>query len=193
MFILIKDTIEHVEGAFSNFKTDCEIVWAQVNLPGSKLLNICSVYRPPNAKIDYMHKLQDHMNQVFSKYRNATYISGGDMNLSCIDWVKDTVQPMNKGSTNDTHHCSIFLETMQDLGLSQHCLEITRMASQKTLDLMLTNRPSSVLEVQSLPGMSDHNIVLTKFKLLITRSKVPQRRIFKYDKADWEQVRKATK
>ena len=61
-------------------------------------------------------------------------------------------------------------------------------ASNKTIDLVLTNQPSVVLAVQSLPGMSDHNIVLSSFKLLVTRNKLPQRNIFKYDKADRDKI-----
>ena len=95
-------------------------------------------------------------------------------------------------STNDTKHCSVLLETMNDVGLSQHTMDATRPASGKILDLMLTNRPSSVNEVQSLPGMSDHNIVSASFKLAVSTNKLPQRKIYKYDNAEWDEIREAT-
>ena len=132
------------------------------------------------------------MNDVYSRFRNATYIGGGDLNLSNIDWINQEIVTDQKGSTKDSNHCSIFLEIMKDLGLSQHCLEVTREESQKILDLMLTNRPDTVLDVQSLPGMSDHNIVLSSFKLTTTRARIPQRKVFKYDKADWDHIRNRT-
>ena len=110
-----------------------------------------------------------------------------------VDWINDAILLDQPGSTNDTNQCSIFLDILNDMGLSQHCLEVTRPASNKTLDLILTNQPSVVLDVQSLPGMSDHNIVLSSFKLLVTRNKLPKRKIFKYDKADWDKIRLSTK
>ena len=44
----VREDIEYNENAFENCETDCEIVWAQIKLTGSKLLNIASMYRPPN-------------------------------------------------------------------------------------------------------------------------------------------------
>ena len=193
VFILIKQDIDYIEGAFNGFKTDCEIAWAQVRLPGSKLLNIASMYRPPNSKIEYMKKLQSHLNQVYSKYRNATYIAGGDMNLSCVDWINQTIDTSQSGSINDASHCSTFLEAMNDLGLSQHSLEITREESQKILDLILTNRPDTISDTKSVPGMSDHNVVLSSFNLAAKRVKIPQRKVYKYNKADWDKIRTCAK
>ena len=40
VFILLTEDIEYNENAFENCETDCEIVWPQIKLPGSKLLNI---------------------------------------------------------------------------------------------------------------------------------------------------------
>lgn len=191
VFILLRNDIDYVEGAFDEITTDSEIVWAQLKLPGTKLLNIASAYRPPNSKVEHMSKMQDHLKQVYSKYRNATYIIGGDFNLPSIDWTEDEVVSNSNHSSNDTKTCSIFLDTLNDLGLSQHCKEITRPASQNTLDLMLTNNPGSVIDVTSQPGMSDHNVVLANFKLATGRNRRPQRRIYQYKKADWDQVREA--
>ena len=87
MFILVWDNIDMNEDAFSDLSSDCEIVWAQIKLSDTQLLNIAS--------------------------------------------------PL-----------SIGLLTLKNI-----------------LDLILTNQPSKVTETKSLPGMSDHNIVLTLFKL----------------------------
>ena len=73
---------------------------------------------------------------------------------------------------NSNPACSAFLDMLDDLGLSQHCKEVTCPASQKTLDLMLTNKPGAVTEVKSLPGMSDHNMVCANFILATTRNKL---------------------
>ena len=78
---------------------------------------------------------------------------------------------------------------MNELGLSQHCNDITRPASGKTLDLILTNRPDTVVEVTSSPGMSDHNVVIAKFNLITSRKRQPQRTILKFNQTNWDDIR----
>ena len=98
----------------------------------------------------------------------------------------------NKGNY-DQNHCSAFLELMRELGLTQHVVEVTRDKSSKILDLILTNRPDTLLSTSVGPGMSDHNITIATFDLAPTRKKMPQRQVLKYDKADWDKIRIRTK
>ena len=81
---------------------------------------------------------------------------------------------------------------MNELGLTQHCLDITRPESQNILDLVLTNKPAKVIDVKSLPGMSDHNIVMATFKMSTSCTRLPQRTIYKFDKADWDAIKLKT-
>ena len=192
VFVLVKDDINSLECTFEDLTdNDCEIVWAQIRLPGSKLLNkiIASIYRPPNSSLQTMDKINQNLTTVFSKFRNATYILAGDLDLSCIDWQTETLISNPINDTNDTNHCSSFLDTMNELGLSQHCNDITRPASGKTLDLILTNRPDTVVEVPSSPGMSDHNVVIAKFNLTTSRKRQPQRTILKFNQTNWDDIR----
>ena len=190
VFVLVKDDINSLECTFEDLTdNDCEIVWAQIRLPGSKLLNIASIYRPPNSSLQTMNKINQNLTTVFSKFRNATYILAGDLNLSCIDWQTETLISNPINGTNDTNHCSSFLDTMNELGLSQHCNDITRPASGKTLDLILTNIPDTVVEVTSSPGMSDHNVVIAKFNLITSRKRQPQRTILKFNQTNWDDIR----
>ena len=131
------------------------------------------------------------MFKVFEKYPNCNYICGGDLNLSCIDWVNNIVIHPESG-TKDSNHCMIFMDVVNELGMNQHCNEVTRLESGKVLDLLLSNTPHAVSDVQSLPGMSDHNIVKASFDYKIPRQKMNQRKIYKYNKANWDNVREAT-
>ena len=205
VMILVKEGIDFNEDSLKIFETECEVVWIQVKLPSSKLLNIASVYRPPGSPIGYITKLQNHFHEIYSKYRSATYIVGGDMNLTSVDWVNHSVNlESGRGeeggvSVNgnragyDQNHCSAFLELLREFGLTQHVLEVTRDKSNKILDLILTNQPDDLITTSVEPGMSDHNIVIATFDLAPTRKKCPQRQIFKYDKADWNKIRNRTK
>ena len=57
VFVLVKDDINSLEYTLKDLTdNDCEIVWAQIRLPGSKLLNIASIYRPPNSNLQTMIK-----------------------------------------------------------------------------------------------------------------------------------------
>ena len=192
VFILIREDIQCETEAFDQFSTDLEIVWAQIRMPGMKQLNLASVYRPPNASIEHMNKLKEHLNDVHNHHKKAVFIIGGDMNLTQIDWKNNGIIG-NMPGTNDTNICRVFTEAMDDLGLSQHCYETTRPVSDKILDLILTNQPSKCTAVKSLPGISDHNLILATFKLSHHRMKIPQRKILKYDKADWHKIRENTK
>ena len=56
-----------------------------MKLPGTKLLNIASVYQPPNSKIEQMKKLQGHLREAHAKYKNTTYIMRGNLNLTGVN------------------------------------------------------------------------------------------------------------
>ena len=138
-----------------------------------------------------MEKFHDHLTTVYSKSNNGMYILGGDMNLTCIDWDREIILTEQTNSTRDLNHCTTFLETISEIGVSQHCKIITRPISGKILDLMLTNRPDTVVDVSVYPGMSDHNVVIGTFNLITSRTRKPQRKILKFNQTDWTEVRKA--
>ena len=137
-----------------------------------------------------MHDLQENVRWVQSKFKNATYIMGGDMNLTCIDWVTEKVGKNPLYSTVYISDCEKFVELMNDIGLTQHITKVTRPKSGKTLDLILSNIPYSLTSTESMPGMSDHNYVYSMFNLSPVRTKRTPRKITCYDKANWEEIRK---
>ena len=139
-----------------------------------------------------MNKINQNLTTVLSTFRNATYILVGDLNLSCIDWQTETLISNPINGTYDTNHCSSFLDTMNELGLSQHCNDITSPALGKTLDMILTNRPDTVVEVTSNPGMSDH-VLIAKFNLITSRKMRPQRTILKFDQSNWDDIREGAR
>ena len=93
-------------------------------------------HRQHNSNLEMMTKINQNLTSVFSKFKNATYILANDVNLSCIDWQTETLISNPINGANDTNHGSSFLDTMNELGLSQHCNKITHPSSGKTLDLL---------------------------------------------------------
>ena len=63
---------------------------------------------------------------------------------------------------------------------------------QNLLDLFCCNKPSLVKSITSIPGISDHNIVLADCKLKPSIITKPQRKIYQWLKADWRSLREQT-
>ena len=63
---------------------------------------------------------------------------------------------------------------------------------QNLLDLFCCNKPSLVKSITSIPGISDHNIVLADCKLKLSIITKPQRKIYQWSKADWHSLREQT-
>jgi hypothetical protein len=58
-----------------------------------------------------------------------------------------------------------------------------------TLDLVLTNRPGQVLRTETIPGISDHDIVYTEFDFRPVKLKQKPRIIPLYNKANWNTMK----
>ena len=57
---------------------------------------------------------------------------------------------------------------------------------QNLLDLFCCNKPSLVKTCMSMPGISDHSIVLADCDLNATINKEPPRKVYLWSKADWQ-------
>ena len=77
-----------------------------------------------------------------------------------------------------------------DIELQQMQREPTR--GQNLLDLFCCNKPSLVKACISIPGISDHSIVLADCDLKATINKKPLRKLFQWSKADWQLIKEQT-
>ena len=77
-----------------------------------------------------------------------------------------------------------FTEILDDHNLQQ--LVDTPTRGENILDLFCTNNPTLVSKVSTIPGLSDHSIVLVESTIRPKVSKVKPRNITLYKKADWE-------
>lgn len=78
---------------------------------------------------------------------------------------------MNNNIKRNTQCVSIhekFADILDDNGLTQLVKETTR--GENTLDLIVTNYPSSFRRVETLPGLSDHDIVYSEITVNPIRS-----------------------
>ena len=133
-------------------ETDCEIVWVKLEIPNCPNVYICSYYRPNVSDTDSNIALTTSLERL---PRNCSTYIAGDFNYPGIKWPEATIQP----STPYYNLHADFIDTLHDHGLEQVVTQRTR--EDNTLDLLITNNPSSCKNVTVKPGISDHEIVLT--------------------------------
>ena len=112
----------------------------------------------------------------------------GDFNLPCFNWLEEEILD-GPGKSK----CDLFVNLINEYGLSQHNKDINHPASNNILDLILTNNASSVSHVYCTPGMSDHNAVICVLNILSQYKRQPKRTVFMYNKANWDKIRTETK
>ena len=106
------------------------------------------VYRPPSSPPDSVTRFAD---TVRAAERNSVLI--GDFNIPDIDWGKGTA----KGRSRE------FLDAVEDSLMTQ-MVEFVTHTKGNTLDLVLTNIPERITDVQDVGrlGRSDHVMIMTK-------------------------------
>ena len=82
------------------------------------------------------------------------------------------------------------IEVISEAGLQQMQMEPTR--GQNLLDLSCCKKPSLVKACISIPGISDHSIVLADCDLKATINKKPPRKVYQWSKADWQLIKEQT-
>ena len=79
---------------------------------------------------------------------------------------------------------------MNDHGLEQLVNFPTR--ERNTLDLILTSLPGQFVDIHSPDKLSDHDIVSGTLKIAIPPIKKPRRKVYRYQKGDYESMRAET-
>ena len=75
-----------------NLTTNCEIVWAQINLPDCNKLFIGAYYRPHTNDQLSIEELNLSLCKLESQNSNVTIWLGGDFNAPGIDWQTLTLR-----------------------------------------------------------------------------------------------------
>ena len=93
--------------------------------------------------------------------------------------------PVNKCDT-DREVQQALLDLTIEHGLSQVHVQPTR--GNNLLDLVFTNNPSIVKTSLSVPGISDHAMVVTDIDIIPKHIKQNPRKIYIFSKANWENI-----
>ena len=149
--------------------TDCEIVWSKVKARNKKDIYLCSFYMP-HRNLNDINRLDDSLRQITQCKTGKHIILAGDFNCPDIDWENMSVK---KGAA-DREVQQALLDLSIEHGLTQVHDQPTR--DLNMLDLVFTNNPSTVKTSTSIPGISDHAMILTDIDIIPQYVKQRQRK-----------------
>ena len=158
-------------------ETDCEILWAKINIKGSKVLHVGAYYRPNEGDENSLDQLEASLLRIGNRDENI--LLAGDFNFPGWDWKESKLKHCNQPNLHYR-----FGEILDDRGLVQLVDQPTR--ARNTLDLVITNTPSKVITVDVIPGVSDHDCPLVELDVKPIRRLQKPRKVPMYKKARWD-------
>ena len=170
-----------IADAQPDLTTDCEIVWTKVKARNKKDIYLCSYYMP-HRNLNDIARLEESLKQVTNHKKGKHIILAGDFNCPDINWEKMTV---NKGAA-DREVQQALLDLTTEHGLSQIHDQPTR--DNNLLELVFTNNPSIVKSSTSVPGISDHAMVVTDIDIIPQYIKQKPRKLYIFSKANWDNI-----
>ena len=149
-----------------------------------------SWYRPPGSTSEEFQLFREQLDYIRTHHKGKKLPSVhvlGDFNFKDIDWPD---RLSKSGLTLSQSEGQILIDIMNDHGLEQMVHFPTR--EKNILDLILTTLPGQFQDVHSPDKLSDHDIVSGTLKIYIPPIKKPRRKVYLYQKGDYESMRKDT-
>ena len=126
---------DYVSSCEPELDSNCELVWAKLQIAGQKTLHLGSYYRPNASDSDSLKQLQGSLDKLG---HNTDVILAGDMNFPGWDWPNKCLKTT---ACNAALHLQ-FGNLLDDHNLEQIVEEPTR--GNNILDLICRNAPSKV-------------------------------------------------
>ena len=184
VLIAVKNTL--VASPLTDLETDCELVWARIEIYNSKPLYVGSFYRTPSKDdpevINQLHESVSKLTCRDTALPNI--ILNGDFNTPDILWENASIRPNNNYSIQLNN-------TMLDFVSANYLTQLTDKPTRNDniLDLTLTTNPDIISNLEIHPGMSDHCAVSCEVDLSIKRQKKPDRYVYRYKKGNIDGVK----
>ena len=152
--IYVRDGLASTLRSLSQSELGCIAV--RIDMPNRKKLIVFVIYRPSDSNV---YDFVDALDMSVSSYLQGNMYMLGDFNAKHILWYDsqrtDVAGEQVKHFT-DSHG---FHQVVN--GPTYHCTS----SSPSLLDLIFTNRPTSVISSSVLPSLSDHCAVITSLSL----------------------------
>ena len=166
------------------------IIWANLQFTGSKPLYIASYYCPPTNKPKSLEEMTKSLSIVMNKHCRSqpNIVIAGDFNFPDIDWNSCTTSNPNTASVHRK-----LLDMLLEHSLVQLVNQITRPISNSILDLIITTNAQLVTNIDSNPGISDHNLITFNINMKPKRQIKPSRKLYNFNKVDTDQLKQRVK
>ena len=202
VMLLVHKDIPHMP--LTELDNDSESVWVKLFV-NMKTHFVASWYRPPvdghlpvsdngNDLLNSLEKFDNLFREQLDKIKNINKGNKpplihvlGDFNFRDIVWPD---RLSKSGSSLSQTEGQILIDIMNDHGLEQLVNFPTR--ERNTLDLILTSLPGQFVDIHSPDKLSDHDIVSGTLKIAIPPIKKPRRKVYRYQKGDYESIRAET-
>ena len=187
VMLLVHKDISHMP--ITELENDSESIWVKVFANKTSHF-VASWYRPPGSTSEEFQLFREQLNYIRTHHKGRKLPSAhvlGDFNFKDIDWPD---RLSKSGSTLSQSEGQVLIDIMNDHGLEQMVHFPTQ--EKNTLDLILTTLPGQFQDVHSPDKLSDHDIVSGTLKMFIPPIKKPRRKVYLYQKGDYESMRKDT-
>ena len=163
------------------FVTNCEIEWVKINQGKNQDMYPCSLYMPHRDTQTLLNL--DESLKLVNKTKPKNIIVSSDFNCPDVNWDTGIVN----ANASDKRIQEMLVEIMNFHNLTQMQREPTRQGNM--LDLVFTSNPSLVKSSNNVPGISDHEVIITDFDIKPQHSKQPKRKVYIYKKANGDQLK----
>ncbi|XP_072051513.1 uncharacterized protein [Amphiura filiformis] len=163
---------------------DSESIWCQLDIEGRRSLLFGTVYKPRHDDIDTVIDFKNTLEIINSYSKLKDIIIQGDFNQPNVNWDDWSVIKDHSASKETAE---LLMQVLQNNGLDQLVKRPTRLNS--ILDLAMTNNASIVGEVDVIPGLSDHEMVKTVWKIGLKRNRKPPRKIYLRHRAETDKIK----
>ena len=164
--------------------TECEINWVKLKLQNHKDQFIGVFYMPHRNDKDVKQLRLSLDKLTASGAKDTNIILAGDFNSPDINWENHTVS----NNATDRPVQELLADVASSFSLTQIHNHPTRLSN--ILDLIFTTNPSLAKNSSSIPGISDHDMVVADFLTKPQVSKEHVRKTFKFHKANWDNINK---
>ena len=188
VLIATKSTIVAEEVALEGINV--EVVFTKLALANNRTQYLGCFYNNDGSleNYDQLDSALEQISNLAGNNKNSGISIGGDFNAPGVDWNNFMVTSdcPRKGA------CQHLLDILNKHGLTQLQTESTH-RDGSILDLFTTNKPGLIKSCKTIPGISDHHIVVIDSTARAHYTKKPPRKIYKWKKANWEDIKESAR
>ena len=164
--------------------TNSEIKWVKIHSNHAQPLFISCFYRPPSSDKTAIEELNKSVCRLTNSNKIPNVLLTGDFNMPGIDWKSGTIKssPQYGSDANQS-----MLSAIQDCCMVQSVEQPTR--GKNVLDLVFTTNENIITSCETVPGMSDHQAVVTNINLKAKLTKQKPRTVYLYGKGNMENIK----